>query len=186
MLLFLLIQVDEKKKAKFELLYEEYKNLIMYISIKILHKKEIAEESFQDSLIKMLINIDDIDEIKCHETKGWVVIISERAALDKLKNESKHIHEEDKVMEYLDFKDVSLEDVAIKDIEVKSILEQLKKLDSKYYSAIILRYYYGYTDRKIAEYFNVSPEVIRKRCERGKKMILKKLSEKRGDENEKL
>ena len=186
MLLLLITHADEKQKEKLEKLYDQYKDLMMYISMNILHNHALAEEAVQQSLVKILINIDNIDEIKCHETKRWVVIVSERTALDKLKRESKRVHEKDDVLEYLNLNEISLEDIAIKNITVANVFEQLKALDYKYSSVIILRYYYGYTDRKLADYFGVSPEVIRKRCERGKKMIIEKLAQDRGDKNERV
>ena len=169
MLLFLLICDGEKQKEKLRELYDQYKDLMMHVSMNILHNHALAEESVQESFVKILINIDDINEIKCHETKRWVVIVSERTAIDKLKHELKRIHEKEDVLDYLNLEEISLEDIAIKDIAVKNVFKHLKALDSKYSSVIILRYYFGYTDKKLAEHYGVSPEVIRKRCERGKK-----------------
>jgi RNA polymerase sigma-70 factor (ECF subfamily) len=175
MLLFLLFQTDEKQREKFEKLYDQYKDLMMYIAMHILHNPALAEEAVQDSLEKIFIHIDDIKEIKCHETKRWVVIVSERVSLDKLKYESRRGHEKEEMLENLNLEEVSLEDIALKDITVENILKHLRALDYKYYSVIILRYYYGFTDKKLAEHFDVSPDVIRKRCERGRKMLIEKL-----------
>ena len=186
MLLLLLICDDEKQKQKLRELYDQYKDLIMHVSMNILNNHALAEEAVQESLVKILINIDDIDETKCHETKRWVVIVSERTAIDKLKYESKRAHEKEDVLEYLNLEDKSLEDIAIKEIAVQNIFKYLKTLDSKYSSVIILRYYFGYTDKKLAEHFGVSPEVIRKRCERGKKLLLQRLMEQRGDKDERV
>lgn len=184
MLSFMLNAVSEGEKTKFERLYMQYKDLMMHISLKILKKKELAEESVQESLIKMLLKIDNIGEITCHKTKGWVVVISERTAYDKLKYEKRRIHISDEVLEYTDFNDVSTEDVTIRNMTLAKVSEALNKLDEKYSDVIVLKYYFGYSAVELAKLFSVSPEVIRKRCERGKKMILNEISKMGGDCNE--
>ena len=81
---------------------------------------------------------------------------------------------------------ISIEDMAIQNITLTNFSKVLKTLDSKYSEVIVLRYYFGYTDSKLAKHFNVSPEVIRKRCERGKKMLIKKLNLIRGESSERI
>lgn len=186
MLLLLLSIVNEEQKIKFEQLYLQYKDLMMYISLRILKKRELAEEVVQDSLIKILLNIDSVGEVKCHETKSWVVTISERTAYDKLKYEKRRVHEKDDVLEYTNFNKISIEDIAIQNMTLERFSKAIKMLDNKYSDVIVLRYYFGYSDSKLAKHFKVSPEVIRKRCERGKKMILHKLTLMEGDSNEEI
>lgn len=186
MLLLLLNIASEEQKIKFEQLYQQYKDLMMYISLKILKKKELAEEAVQDTFIKILINIEDVEEIKCHETKSWVVVISERTAYDKLKYEKRRVHEKDDVLEYTDFSKISIEDIAIQNMTLAKFSKALEMLDNKYSEAIVLRYYFGYSDSKLAKHFKVSPEAIRKRCERGKKMLMHKLTLIEGENNERI
>lgn len=186
MLLLLLNIASEEQKIKFEQLYEQYRDLMMYISLKILKKKEFAEEAVQESLIKILINIGRVGAIKCHETKSWVVVISERTAYDKLKYEKRRVHEKDDVLEYTDFSKTSIEDIALQNMTLTSLSKALKTLNNKYSDAIVLRYYFGYSDSKLAKHFKVSPEVIRKRCERGKRMLIHKLTMIEGDSNERI
>ena len=47
--------ITEKQKTKFEELYRYYKNLIMCVSVNILHNQALAKEAAQDALIKILI-----------------------------------------------------------------------------------------------------------------------------------
>jgi RNA polymerase sigma-70 factor (ECF subfamily) len=186
MIILLLSIASEEQKIKFEQLYQLYKDLMMYISLKILKKKELAEEAVQESLIKILINIDDAGEIKCHETKSWIVVITKRTAFNKLKYEKRRDHENDNVLEYTNFSKISIEDIAIQEIAIERVKAGLENLDDKYSECIILRYYFGYSNSKLAKHFKGSAEVIRKRCERGRKKLIKKLAAIEGENNEKV
>lgn len=175
MLSYLLATVSEETKYRFEALYFYYRDLMMYISLNILKSKELAEEAMQESLIKILINIGDIGEIKCHQTKSWVVIITKRTALNKLEYEKRREHDNDNILEYISFETKNLEDKVIQNITIDEIKKGLKELGDEYFEIMILRYYYGYSDSKLAKHFGISPAAIRKRCERGKKRLLRNL-----------
>jgi RNA polymerase sigma-70 factor (ECF subfamily) len=180
MLFLLLSTANEEQKEKFEQLYLYYRDFMMYIVNGIISRKSIAEEAVQEAFIKILLNIDDIDEVNCRQTKSFILLITKSVAINKLKYENRRNHIEDNVLEYSNVESCSLEDIAIQNITVANVLEAIKKLDEKYREIIILRYYYGYTDDKIAQHFNISPALVRKRCERGKKKIMFYLSEEGG------
>lgn len=170
--------------STFRQLYEQYRFLMLHIAYKILGNLALAEEAVQDALLKILIHIDDVKEISCHETKSWVVLITKRTSLNKLKYEQMRDHKMPEVWDQASDPAESLENAVIRNLKVKEVLEELKAIDEKYSELLILRYYYGYTDSKLASHFGISPEVVRKRCERGKKLLLKKLIVRKGEAHE--
>lgn len=174
---------NKRRKSKFEELYDYYGNLIMYISMDILHNQALAEEAMQDALIKMLIHLDDIEEITCRETKSWVVTVSRRAALDKLDYEKRRAHESDIKLNELKGVETLPDDKAICNITIQEILGKLKSINKLYSETILLRYYYGYTDKQLAIHYGISTAAVRKRCERGKKYLLRDMIRK-GDFDE--
>lgn len=177
MLSSLLATVSEETKYRFETLYFYYRDLMMHISLKILNSKELAEEAMQESLIKILINIEDIGEIKCHKTKSWVVIITKRTAINKLEYEKRREHDNDNILEYISFETKNLEDKVLQNITIDEVKKGLKELGGEYFEILILKYYYGYPDCKLSKHFGISPAGIRKKCERGKKRLLRNLNQ---------
>lgn len=170
--------------SKFKQLYEHYRYLMLNIAYKVLGNKGLAEEVVQDSLLKMLINIDNIGDVACRETKGWVVLVTKRTALNKLKYERMRGHESGDVFALTPDAAESVENAVIHNLKVRQVLDELKAIDDKYSELLILRYYYGYTDSKLALHFGVSAETVRKRCERGKKVLLANLMVKKGETHE--
>lgn len=148
---------------------------MMFISLKVLHKTELAEEAVQDALVKILFNIDCINEIECPRTRGWVVTIIKRTALDKLKYENRRKHIGMDILEYTDINHEASEDKIILDLSVKNVIDAMKTLTPKYSETMILKYYYGYSTKQLANHFEISDDIARKRCERGKKLLIKRL-----------
>lgn len=142
-----------------------------YTAYKIVHKQTLVEEVVQEALIKMLLHLDDIDKIKCHKTKAWVVVITRRTAIDKLRVESKHFHESEIILDYMESDQMELEDVAMLELRYEDIKKALKILDDKYSDVLIMKYIFDYTNKDISEMFNISLSTVRKRCERGRKKI---------------
>ena len=168
----------------FRQLYEQYRYLMMHVAYQILNNQALAEEAVQDALLKILIYIDDIKDAGCHETKSWVVLITKRTALNKLKYERIRQHDTaDALIEASDGEE-ALESIVIRNLKIREVLGGLKAIDGKYSELIILRYYYGYSDSKLARHFGISAEAVRKRCERGKKLLLRSLYGSKGENNE--
>ncbi len=165
----------------FRQLYEQYRCLMMHIAYNILGNQALAEEAVQDALLKILIHIDDIKDAACHETKCWVVLITKRTALNKLKYEKIRQHAGAEALDEAEDHEEPLENIVIRNLKIREVLSGLKAIDGKYSELMILRYYYGYTDSKLARHFGVSAEVVRKRCERGKKLLLSSLMGSKGE-----
>ena len=184
MLFYLWSIASEEHSEKFECLYYQYRNLMMYIALRILKSNELAEEAVQDALVKILINIEDVTDIHCRRTKSWVILITKRTAIDKYNYEKLRKHEPDDSFEQMGLENDTLENTAIQNIQITQVVNAIKLLDEKYSEALILRYYFGYSDSKLAKHFGVSPAAVRKRCERGKKKLLSSLLQHKGVKNE--
>ena len=74
MLLFYvsLIESDDNK-TKFEIIYEEYRNLMFYVANQILCDTKDSEDIAHDAFLKLITIIDRIDDPKCPKTKNLVV-----------------------------------------------------------------------------------------------------------------
>jgi len=173
LLLILLNSLNEDEKTKCEELYNRYKNLMMYVALKILKNRNLAEEAVHDAMLAILKVINDIEDVKCHKTYGLVVLISKRCSLNKLKYEKRRLHEQLEKTEYMVSEADSVEDIVIERIKFEEIVKKMKSINEIDKEILILKYYYGYTYRDIGDKINLKEANIRKRCERAKKNILR-------------
>lgn len=63
MLLFLLSTLSEEPQNKFAEIEGLYKDVMTFAPNKITHNKTLTEEVVQDAFIKIILHIDDVDEI---------------------------------------------------------------------------------------------------------------------------
>lgn len=130
-------------EESFEECYYQYKNLVYYVAIKIVHNKELAEELVQDTFIKMYQSINKFDG---HYFQAWLLTITKNLALNELK---KHKIE----IEYGDY--LVLDELDAKN-EMRKLLYDLEHvLNPKEYEIFILRIVYDMKQREIAEYLHI-------------------------------
>ncbi len=127
----------------FEECYYQYKNLVYYVVIKIVHKKELAEELVQDTFIKMYQSINSFDG---RHFQAWLLTIARNLALNELKKQKTEVEFAD----YLVYDELDVRS------EMKDLLYDLEHiLNPKEYEIFILRIIYDMKQREIAEYLNI-------------------------------
>lgn len=65
MLIYLAMIDSPEGKFKFEIIYEQYKNLMFYTANKILGDTRDSEDIVHDAFLKIIEIIDNIDDPKC-------------------------------------------------------------------------------------------------------------------------
>lgn len=169
---------SSEDKSKFEKIYMNYRQTMFYVANNILKDEHLAEDAVHQAFIKIIENLDKINDIKRPKTKGFVVIIVERAAIDiyrKQKRQYSVPFDEtiSGIGEMAAEGDRSLEEVG----NSSSIAAALAMLPINYSTVIKLKYSHGYTDKEIAKILSISEENVRKRITRGKKRLAKILEE---------
>lgn len=84
MLIYLSMIEDAEDQNKFEQVYLRYKNLMFYVAHRILNDAQEAEDAVHDAFVRIAEHIDQVGEPDCPKTRGFVVIIVERVALNRL------------------------------------------------------------------------------------------------------
>ena len=73
MLIYLsMIELDEDKN-KLEQLYTTYKQTMFYSANRILKDEYLAEDVVHQAFLRIIDNLDKINEIKCHKTLLTIV-----------------------------------------------------------------------------------------------------------------
>lgn len=166
MFLYIAMIESVEDKRKFERLYNQYKQLMFYIANKILRDHYLSEDAVHQSFIRIMNNLDKIDELDSRKTKAFIVVIVENIAIDfyrKRRRENKVSFDE---IELFIGSEDNLGDFILSDIE-----ESILGLPINYSTVLRLKYSQGYNNEEISEILNISEDNVRQRISRGKKRL---------------
>ena len=173
MLRFYLTLVDgEEEKGKFERIYRQYKNLMLSCAYSILNDESLAEDAVHDAFLRILKNLDKIDESDFPRTRGFVVVITENVS-KTLYNKINRV----KIVELnenIPFNE-SIEQNTEQNYTAELIADKIAQLPDNYKSVMVLKYRNGLGDKEIASVLGLSHALVRKRLERGRKALGKLL-----------
>lgn len=174
---------NEEDRSQIENLYHSYHRMMFYIALGILKNREKAEDAVSQAFLKMIDHLQKFSFEDCNKTKGLIGIIVKGICYDMLRSESRRSLislEEINVPD--SFEDLPYENLAAEE-SYQIILDGISGLGEKSSGVLTLKYVYGYSDCEIAELLNISPENVRVRLHRAKKVLCQILKE-RGTVNE--
>lgn len=181
MLLFYLSQIlDEPSKCKFEQLYLNYRHTMLWVAMGILHDQALAEDAVHDAFMRILNHLENISLENCNKTKAYFVLIVRNRAIDLLRKR-KQLAESDlnEYEEYLTDDKPNPEQIWLEKEDSQSILAALGKVKQIYVDVLSLHISFELSSQEIADLLNISPETVRIRLFRGRKLLAKHL---KGDE----
>lgn len=158
-------------QAKFERVYNKYRYLMLQIANKILQNHHDAEDVVHQAFIAVIENLEKIIEIDSPKTRSYIVIITERKAIDLLRKIQKR--------QTLEFN----EDISGVEIPFEMdnpIATAIAKLPAQYREVLLMRYHNGFSAKEIASILSMSDSGVRKLIARAKK-ALQELLEKEGE-----
>lgn len=91
MLIYFNTMICEEEESFFKEIYLTYKSLMFYEANLILKDIELSENAVHDAFIKIIENIDKINEVNCPKTKSFVVIIVRRISINIYNKRKKRI-----------------------------------------------------------------------------------------------
>lgn len=166
MFLYLSMVESAGDKSKFEEIYNTYKQTMFYVANRIIRDEYLAEDIVHKAFLKIINNLDKINEINCHKTKGFIVIIVENISIDfyrKRKRENNLSFDE---------LEIYLEDIkSSNDFVPNEVEEAILKLPLNYLIVFKLRFSHGYGYEEIAQVLEISEVNVRQRISRGKKKL---------------
>ena len=178
MLLFYLSLIEsEEDKSKFERLYNNYAKLMKYIAVEKFKDEYLAEDAVHEAFIKLTRYIKGIDESDSHKTKAFVVIVVKSVCIDMLRKQNQD-------------KSFSLEEIdnmgyvsndSFKNIELQYVYSVIESLSDTYREIIELKVFFDLSDKQIADIVGIDNAAVRKRLQRGREILRKKLAE-RGED----
>ncbi|MFI3326912.1 MAG: sigma-70 family RNA polymerase sigma factor [Clostridia bacterium] len=169
MLNFYLCLLDtEEEKSKMEELYHTYKGLMLKVAFDILKDYDLANDALHNAFLKIAHHLNKLDEIQCHKTKAYMVIVIE--------NVSKTMYNKRKKQNTISFDELEYEIEDIKNFEedvsseltVQIVLDKIKLLPDIYKEILTLKYVNDLSDKSIAKILEISNSAARKRLERAR------------------
>lgn len=136
----LIEMVKQKDEEAFELIYNEYSNLIYYIAFSIVKNKEDAEEVVQDTFLNMLKSIETYSGK--NKFKQWLMQIARNLSYNKVtRNKEKNTIKDDEI--------ITSVKAPMENIDLLLTIRGLLDLESSH--IVILRIVYDFSFKEIAE-----------------------------------
>ena len=143
-----------------------------YKAIQILHDEFLAEDAVHEAFIKLTRHISGVDENDSHKTTAFIVIIVKSVCSDMIRKEkNKAISLEN--VDYIG----CVNDDSYKSLEVEDIYSVIASLPDTYREIIELKVSHDLSDKAIADVLNISNSAVRKRLQRAREILKKKLAE---------
>lgn len=162
--LFAMLPEEDREKA--ERLVKKYQNLLFAVAYHILNHEQNAEDAVYCAWEKILRHLDQIDEEDEGRTKGFLVTVAERTALNEYKKHKRRRNAEidlDESSPYYFMRDAELEN-----LEVSHCIHSLNK---RYAEVLLLYYVHGYTLAEIGKLLRKSEATVSRRLKKGVEIL---------------
>ena len=168
--------LDTEERAKFEKLYETYRDYLYWVSYDIIKNKHDAEDCVHNSFMKISKVLDKIDLTQPDKTKMFLAIITKNTAIDLYRKKKKRQdwEEPENFEEIVDWNQV--EENIIDEYNYQCLLNEIDNLPEKFRDVLRLRYVFDLAIKEIAEQMSTSENNIYARICRAKKLLLEALA----------
>lgn len=173
MLVYLNLIDTEEEKSKFEQIYNSYRHTMFYAAKSILEDDYLSEDAVHNAFINIAKNMDNISDVQSNRTKGYVIVIVRNISLNMLKKQNKIVDIEEFEENITD--DLNLEDEVLSKLSVDSIVAEIISLPMIYKDVLHLSYVEDLNTQEISRLINISNEAVKKRLQRGRKILLENL-----------
>ena len=86
MIVYLQMISEPADKSKFESLYMKYRGMMYHVAYQILRNEADAEDAVHQAFLSILKNMDKIRQVDSPDTRAYVTIITERKAIDTIRD----------------------------------------------------------------------------------------------------
>lgn len=166
-------QAQQGDDEAFTRLVETYQTPVFNLCYRMLGEPELAEDAAQETFLRAYQHLHRYDEKRPFAT--WLLSIAAHYCIDKLRRRkfsmfSMDAEDDDgNTFELPDPNSPNPEGESIKGQTQERVHAMLKDLDSKDRAAIIMRYWYDYSEKEIAESLRLSVSAVKSRMHRARK-----------------
>ena len=172
-IIFMSIESDFDKNKVIEI-YEQYRSLMMYIAMQVLHDHALAEDAVSESFEKIIKNIHKVGDIACYKTRSLIVIIVKNTAIN-IWNKRKRTDTSDLDNHNPADNSPSVSEEIITAESYNKLVKIIDNLPDTYRDVAVLSLLHELSHQEIADTLNISYDTVKMRMSRAKKEIRKKL-----------
>ena len=162
--LYLNISETQNDKQLIEQIYRVYLRKMRQAAFNVLHDEKLAEDAVHESFVKLIKAPEKLREVAKERWASWLVVLAANTAKDMLRKEVKAGMPVDE--------DFWKQQPAPGRVEARSLLlNEIKCLSEKYRQTLVFYYVFGYNISEIADLLKISPDNVRQRLSRARKML---------------
>jgi RNA polymerase sigma-70 factor (ECF subfamily) len=169
------LQAQQGSDEAFTRLVEEYQTHVYNLCYRMLGEPEAAEDAAQETFLRAYQNLHRYDRSRSFAT--WLLSIGAHYCIDRLRRRKLPVFSMDE--ENDDGTVYEIRDAASPDPEAESAKREdrdrlhglLKELDETDRAAVIMRYWYDYSEIEIAESLNLTVSAVKSRLHRARRAL---------------
>ena len=169
------IQAQQGSDEAFTKLVEEHQTHVYNLCYRMLGESEAAEDAAQESFLRAYQNLHRYDQSRPFPT--WLLSIAAHYCIDRLRRRKLSVFSMDE--ENDDASTFEIADASSPDPEAESVKHEerdrlhgmLKDLDDTDRAAIIMRYWYDYSEVEIAESLRLTVSAVKSRLHRARRSL---------------
>ncbi len=176
MILFMDMIDEPSDQEKYCQIYQQYVSDIYRYAFSILHNEIDAEDATQEVFFRVAKKISLFSDVICPQTKNLLVIICKNICLDMWREQKRRnsYTEDPDIVQYMGKSDTdpyTPEKAYLEQEAEQRILQILRNMPERYQEVLDMSLLQGYLHKDIAELTGIKLETVKKRCQRGKKML---------------
>lgn len=169
MFVYMILLESDTDQAKFAQIYDDYHEKLYRVAYSILKSNSLAEDSVQNTFMKIALHFEKIKALGCKETGPYIVTIVENDALDILKKEQRSVG--------LDGEwDVEDPSAGTEDkTAFNRLVEIIKSMPPSYRQILVMKFVWEWTDQRIAQALGMKQSAVSTRISRGRVKLIEAL-----------
>lgn len=169
--------LHDRDTQAIQLIDQHYQMALFGVIFKIVGVHELAEDAWQESLVKMWRFGDQYDPQK-GRLFTWLLNVCRRTAIDKVRSRDFREHQNNQAIEETSTKSNPIGSGMVEEpyVEGIGIREMVDKLDPKYKELINLLYFQGHTQQEAAKELAIPLGTVKTRIRQGVNLLRKWLN----------
>jgi len=174
------LQTQQGNDEAFAHLVEHYQTPVYNLCYRMLGEPESAEDAAQESFLRVYQNISRYDRQRPFAT--WLLSIAAHYCIDRLRRRKFSIisidaerDDDERPVEFPDANAPNPEQEAVRREEQEALRIVLQQLDSTDRAAVVLRYWYDFSEIEISQSLSLTVSAVKSRLHRARKEIARRL-----------
>jgi len=169
---------NEDDKSKVEEIWHKYHGIMLIEARKWFNSDNVVEDAVSEAFIRIIKNIKKIKkmDILCHQTRAYFVTIVKNVCIDILRKESKRMEVSDEILEWTPGNQADVLKTLVDKEGFMELKKSISSLSAPLRVVFDLAMVQKYTHGEIAEVLKINEATSKKRLQRAKEELRKKLA----------